>query len=252
MATWRALHKSISTSEKILRLFAEHGQDAEFAVLLYTWLMAHVDAWGRTDANPHIVRCRVVPTFEHRTVSDVRIALDYLESVNLIIRYSADGKDVLEIVGFEAKQGYLLTRERAHSQCSEYPENPDALTASSTKCKHDANIMSTSGKHHVSLQDRKTEQKKTEEIKDRCSVASPKTPASDDLVVELREFYRKHHPDPQVPNRPGKFLSDKGIDKAIRGALRDGMDPEAFKRTCAKARLNVAIYDLVNGVKGGA
>jgi len=57
MANRRMISKSISTSEKLTKLYNIQKKDKFFPVLLFTWLQPHVDDWGRCSLNTATETC---------------------------------------------------------------------------------------------------------------------------------------------------------------------------------------------------
>lgn len=111
------LSKTVSASEKLLLLYEELQPEGmgEFGQLLYSWLIPHVDDYGRFDASPRIIKLRVMPGSD-RPISDFKKAIEVMEKVDLIKVYG-NGKRYLEIVNFEKFQTFRKDRERQ----AEYP-----------------------------------------------------------------------------------------------------------------------------------
>lgn len=118
MANRRMLSKTVSTSEKLLSLYEELQPEGmgEFGQLLYSWLIPHVDDYGRFDASPRIIKLRVMPGSD-RPISDFKKAIEVMEKVDLINVYG-NGKRYLEIINFEKFQTFRPDRTRR----KEYPD----------------------------------------------------------------------------------------------------------------------------------
>lgn len=89
-----------------------------FACLLFTWMIAHADDFGRLPGSAAKVKALVIP-MRDETTSDVEHALMLMEERRLIIRYTVDGVDYIQFPGWEKHQSGLHKRTK-----SIYPEPP--------------------------------------------------------------------------------------------------------------------------------
>ncbi len=102
MANRRMLSKSISISRKVNQL-------SEFAQLLFTWMIAHTDDFGRIDGDPEIVKAIVMPLSKKKT-QDFIHALIEMVCANLILWYRAENDLLIQIINFDEHQPNLSKR----------------------------------------------------------------------------------------------------------------------------------------------
>jgi len=91
------LSKSISYSTKVNEL------SSDFARLLYTWIIPHLDDWGRTDGNSQGIKLQVMPGSD-KTVEEFEKALQEMNDVGLIDRYEVEGKMYIQYTNFDEYQ----------------------------------------------------------------------------------------------------------------------------------------------------
>ncbi len=109
MANRRSLHKKISVSVQLSYI-------REFAQLLFTWLIPHLDDFGRIHGNSARIKALVVP-MSKRTDEEVEEALEEMKDVGLIQRYKYEDKDVIFFTNFDSHQIGLTKRTK-----SKYPD----------------------------------------------------------------------------------------------------------------------------------
>jgi hypothetical protein len=88
MARRRFISTSLSTDPVVNRLALEHG---DFAALLFTWLIPHVNDDGSFKADPHIIWWTVAPGFRWKKLEEIQAALDGMLALGLLTR-SIDGR----------------------------------------------------------------------------------------------------------------------------------------------------------------
>lgn len=116
----RILRDGINSSERIARL--QWPEE-----VLYRRLMSVVDDYGRTDANPQLLRSRCYPLQTDRVrTADISRWLAACQQAGLILHYEVDGKWYLEIRDFGQKQ-------RTDSKFPAPPEGA-ALLTNASKC----------------------------------------------------------------------------------------------------------------------
>jgi len=120
MASGRMLSRKISANKDIPRLVKlvderlgqPHGA---FAALLFTWLIAHLDAEGRTNGDPDVVKGNVAPRLPWITSDDVSAYLLAAGELGLVIYYEAEGDSWLAFPGFDRNQPWLRKDREAAS-----------------------------------------------------------------------------------------------------------------------------------------
>ena len=101
MARARLVSQKISESERVNTLPAE-------AALLYTWMIAHTDKYGRMKAHPLAIKNKVFP-LRHVTLAKIRKFLSLMANakknkLGLIELYEVEGRHYLYMPGFDTEQ----------------------------------------------------------------------------------------------------------------------------------------------------
>jgi hypothetical protein len=112
MAKGRIISKSITVSQRVAKL------STAWVKLLYTWLIPHVDDFGRFHADPDIIKGTVFPKEKYVTANKLSIWINELNEAGLINLYLHNGDTFLEIIDFEEHQYFRSDRPRK----AEYPE----------------------------------------------------------------------------------------------------------------------------------
>lgn len=126
MATWRGIYKSISGSQKLLKLRECKGKTRALkADLLFILCIVHADDYGHFDAcNGHL---RLVTTAAVRlSADDIEEALQDLEEAKLIELYKVGGNRYGAIVNFDEHQPAESIRKRELRNTQEFPF-PDSV-----------------------------------------------------------------------------------------------------------------------------
>lgn len=103
MASGRMLRGQISVSMQVNDLSLK-------AALLFTWLIPHVDDFGRFYGEPRRIKAIVVPMRDDIKIDDIKGALIEMYDQKLIILYVVDGETYLELSKFETHQQGLHKR----------------------------------------------------------------------------------------------------------------------------------------------
>jgi hypothetical protein len=101
----RILRESICTSETVNQL-------TWFEEVCFYRLIVQCDDFGRMDARLPILRARLFPIAENVTTAEIGTALDALESVGLLERYTVDEMPYLQLVSWEKCQRVRNKRSR--------------------------------------------------------------------------------------------------------------------------------------------
>lgn len=99
------LHKGISISMQVHEL-------SEFAQLLFTWIIPHLDDFGKLDGNAKVIKALVMPMSE-RPVQEFEDALQGMIDIGLIERYESPEGLVLSYPKFEKYQQGLNKRTKS-------------------------------------------------------------------------------------------------------------------------------------------
>ena len=120
----RIIKESICTSETLNLL-------TDFEERFWHRLTVNCDDFGRFDARPAILKGRLFPLAEGKTLKNIADALNKLASVGLVSIYEVDGRPFLQVVTWDKHQ-------RIRAKRSKYPAPEDGaccqLTAIDGKC----------------------------------------------------------------------------------------------------------------------
>jgi len=95
LSRWARLHDGVSTSLD----FAAICREDDRAGLLFLLLLPQCDVYGIMAAHPALVKAATCPLLPW-TTEDVEDCLGILESHGMILRYQAEGHDLLWVVNF--------------------------------------------------------------------------------------------------------------------------------------------------------
>lgn len=119
----RIIKESICTSDTLNQL-------SDFEERFWHRLIVNCDDYGRFDARPAILKGRLFPLMEGKTLKDMSNTLSKLASVGLVELYEVDGKPFLHVVTWDKYQ-------RIRAKRSKFPEPNGTcchLTSSDGKC----------------------------------------------------------------------------------------------------------------------
>ena len=109
----RLIYNTISTSERVASLEVK-------GALIFTWIITHCDAQGRTPGKPKVVKQQVVPFIEEITVEDVAQALELMGEQKLIILYEdSNGRPLIQIADWWQWQTKLKYKAASHYEAPE-------------------------------------------------------------------------------------------------------------------------------------
>lgn len=120
MARGRLILRSLGSSRKYADARTRAGKLGEFAQSLYPLLVACTDDYGRQAGDAFTVKHAVFPT-SPRTEAEFDAALEAMHRAGLVVRYEADGRQVMQIVDFGKGQPNL--HKRTLSSFPEFPGN---------------------------------------------------------------------------------------------------------------------------------
>lgn len=119
----RIIKESICTSDTLNQL-------SDFEERFWHRLIVNCDDYGRFDARPAILKGRLFPLMESKTLKNIADALERLASVGLVELYEVDGKPFLHVVTWDKYQ-------RIRAKRSKFPA-PDStccqMTSNDVKC----------------------------------------------------------------------------------------------------------------------
>lgn len=128
MARGRLILRTLGSSRKFSEARGVAGKLGEFTQTLYMLLVTTTDDYGRQAGDAFTVKHAVFPT-SPRLEAEFDAALNAMHNAGLVIRYEADGRQVLQIVEFGKGQPNLHKRSPSHFPefSGELPEKPSQL-----------------------------------------------------------------------------------------------------------------------------
>lgn len=109
----RLIYNTVSTSERVASLGVK-------GALLFTWLITHCDAQGRTPGKPIVVKQLVVPFIEEITTEDVEQSLESMQKQKLIELYEdSNGRPLIQILDWWEWQTGLKYKAASHYEAPE-------------------------------------------------------------------------------------------------------------------------------------
>jgi len=116
MSRRRYLSTKISQDAKINRLAVQHG---DFAALLYTWMIPHVEDDATLSGDPEEILMTVIPGRRDKTVADVEHALTAMHDIGLIVWTRDDPQPLVTFpASFYTYQSYITAERRSGAQSS--------------------------------------------------------------------------------------------------------------------------------------
>lgn len=138
MARGRIISKSISNSRKV-------NSVCDQAALLFSWIQAHTDDYGRVEGGADDVLFSIVPR-RGWNEEQVDVYLKELWEAKLLKSYHVDEKRYLEVVDFDEHQTFRSDRSRK-AECPEPNEYDDEwYTKVSQRVQKDAEVKLSQGK----------------------------------------------------------------------------------------------------------
>ena len=199
----RIIKESICTSDTLNQL-------SDFEERFWHRLIVNCDDYGRFDARPAILKGRLFPLMEGKTLKDMSNTLSKLASVGLVELYEVDGKPFLHVVTWDKYQ-------RIRAKRSKFPE-PDGtcchLPSDDVKCPRNP-IQSESNPNPIRNADAGN------------APAGEEPPAADPELAKVMDLYL---------NRVNALPSPDCIDELKSYAKLLGAD------VCCKA-INIALDD---------
>ena len=107
----RILKETVCTSPNIELL-------SWFEEVCFYRLLVQCDDFGRYDGRPVLLCARLFPLKENVDAATVEAALDTLESVGLIERYTVDGQPYVQLVSWEKHQRIRTPRAKFPPPCN--------------------------------------------------------------------------------------------------------------------------------------
>lgn len=128
----RIIREGIITSEAVNSLSWE-------AEIFYRRLLSVVDDFGRFDARPSVLRSALYPLkLDSMREDSVQRCLKSCEAARLVVLYSVDGKEYLEVTNFRQqvrskKSKYPAPDAHMHSRCAAHAQQMRTKTESETE-----------------------------------------------------------------------------------------------------------------------
>jgi len=231
MARGRMLNKKIGLDKRVAELEEQIGLEA---VLIFTWLIPHLDVNGRMNAELRMVRNLVFPRLRKITVEMVGETLRVAHEIGLITLYEAQGDQWLQFKNFHKNQPGLRRDREPEPDCPPPPESDNDPES----------IRQSSGSHPEEIPVKRREEKRREEKQKRNEV----NPTMWDGYLHLLAVYRSlGHP--RMFKRPKQSAREFSRYKA---RLAEGWEPselETAVRGCHLTPWNAGKDPKTNGRK---
>lgn len=134
MARGRLILRTLGSSRKFAEARTLGGKLGEFSQTLYPLLVANTDDYGRQSGDAFTVKLVVFPSSPRRE-EEFEYAMKALEAAGLIVRYIANGRQVLQVLEFGKGQPNLHKRTPSTFPefSGEIPESPAQLNGTEFK-----------------------------------------------------------------------------------------------------------------------
>ena len=121
MARGRMIDKCISISEKINDLSLKEA-------FIYTWIIPHLDDWGRITGSPRKIKALVFPMKKEICTKDIEKAFEKFREMGLFLWEEVDGIMVLQQpFGEFSIHQTISDKKRAKSKYPRIPKNPQEM-----------------------------------------------------------------------------------------------------------------------------
>ena len=121
MARGRMIDKCISISEKINDLSLKEA-------FIYTWIIPHLDDWGRITGSPRKIKALVFPMKKEICTKDIEKAFEKFREMGLFLWEEVDGIMVLQQPFREFSMHQTISeKKRAKSKYPEIPKNSQEM-----------------------------------------------------------------------------------------------------------------------------
>lgn len=220
MSRRRYISTEISRDGAVNKLARECG---DFAVLLYTWMIPHVEDDACLKGTPEEILFQVIPGRRDKTPQDVEIALEGMRRVGLIEWDRENDIVGLPHASFYKYQSYINTAKRRTSPVTEQGQVPPTNAEERRISAENATSPSPSPSPSLSLPEEDnppsplTGEETVSAPVDTVDNSKPTAtkPASDDYTADFLEFWAFY------PKRTAK----KAAYGKWRALLRKGADP---------------------------
>lgn len=85
---------------------------SDFTERFWWRLIVNCDDFGRFDARPKILKCRLFPLSDGKTFADMKKAVSDLASAGLVELYEVDGRPFLQVVTWKKHQRPRATKSK--------------------------------------------------------------------------------------------------------------------------------------------
>jgi hypothetical protein len=121
MARGRMIDKCISISEKINDLTVKEA-------FIYTWIIPHLDDWGRTSGSPRTLKALVFPMKREISINCIELALIKFKQIGLFWWETIGSIQVLQQPPEEFNSHQSISEnKRSKSTLPEIPRNPQEM-----------------------------------------------------------------------------------------------------------------------------
>lgn len=206
MPAGRMLNKKISYDEKLGELSAE-------TVLIFTWIIPHLDVKGRVSGDFAFIKSQVFPFLDSISIKKIKKAIQDLEKADLISVFG-DKRKFIQFNGFFKNQKINAEREAE----SIFPD-PDQLKSNS-RVTQDIRLSLSKDKDKDKLQDKEQPQDQAQES--GSDLMNPNLSDEENLISAITELFAKYTNN----SNPDYEAEIKPVLEAVKDK-REGLTPEA-------------------------
>jgi hypothetical protein len=223
MARGRMLNRKISVDKDMAIVESEVGP---YGVIVFTWLIAHLDREGRFSGDPEVIRGGVVPRLRGATSELVAKTLAVCDKIGLIDWYEADGDQYVSYPRFHRNQKGMRVSREPESDIPPPPECHQRGASVAPAWRQDATSVDPEGKGREGNKREGKEKKQTEQSDDPPfgDDDDPPPTKKKDLEAQVQEVwahYRTSHPRSAAVLRPKKGRG-ACAHRAVVARLTDG------------------------------
>ena len=221
MASGRMLKNKISTSEQIAELADRAGVKG---ILIYTWVLPHLDIDGKFSGNPRAIKGQVFPLIDDISKDDIAKSFLHAYDLGLVDWYVEGITAVIKYTGFAKNQNLRADREGASNL-------PDNISGTSPQTLIDSGRGTTpgvtpgllaegSGLREVKLSKEKVSKDNVADAQLSILDKEEKGTVRNSIVEDILSVYSRylhHHP------RSAKTIDSKSKSyKLIAARLKEG------------------------------
>lgn len=197
------IHTKINRSLQVDQL-------SDFAKLLFTWTIPHLDDFGKIEGDPKVLKATVMPLRDNNLVEKIEEAIGELINAGLVIRYEVDGKLIIAFPKFDMHQSGGLGNRTIS-------DLPDPKELNYQKLLESNRNYAKNHSNRKQLNRRKDKEKERKEYDKPYLSPMTFTPTNERETMALQTWQKLE------PNKPWTF------ENTYLPALKKGLPIEKFE-----------------------